>query len=319
MFFFFFYRRLSEWESTEEERERGREGGSEEPGERSMSAAASPAGLAAQTLTTAFPGADAAAPEQAQTVAGLGGSWTGSPPLLPEAQLRVRVWWRGRSQSPIHSPPAWSRQGCTLRRMETCQDTRTWERGCWTWWRVQRGSPLWILLSTVKATTVGKNRDARVCCCGKHAGSGSWLPAAASLSMMVLVFFFFALRWVEVFQGCFFNMFQTQLPVQAASLPASCVFCQTLDASLGYIYVVVLVAWLGLILHCRETRLGECEIPLLCFYGCFRWVLIRIQSMTQIKVSFYMSTKDGCLTLMQNENLSCPYSSADVFLPPFLL
>lgn len=55
-------------------------------------------------------------------------------------------------------------------------------------------------------------------------------------------FFFFALRWVEVFQGCFCNMFQTQLSVQAASLPASCVFYQTLDASLGYIYVVVLVA-----------------------------------------------------------------------------
>lgn len=69
-------------------REGGRERGA---GERSVSGAASPAGLAAQILTTAFTGADAAAPGQAQTVAGLGGSWTGSPPLLLEAQLRLRV------------------------------------------------------------------------------------------------------------------------------------------------------------------------------------------------------------------------------------
>lgn len=55
-----------------------------------MSAAASPAGLTAQILTTASTGADAAAPGQAQTVAGLGGSWAGSPPLLLEAPLRLR-------------------------------------------------------------------------------------------------------------------------------------------------------------------------------------------------------------------------------------
>lgn len=158
-FFFFFYRGLSEWESKGEERESLREGGSEEPG----SGAASPAGLTAQILTTAFTGADAAAPGQAQTVAGVGGSWTGSPPLLLEAQLRLRVWWRRRSQSLIHSPPAWSQEGCTLRWMETCQDTPPWERGCWTWWGVLRGSLLCcgILLSTVKATSVGKNRYAR--------------------------------------------------------------------------------------------------------------------------------------------------------------
>lgn len=60
----------------------GREGGSEELG----SGAASPAGLTAQILTTAFPGADAVSPgrarARARAVAALSGLWTGSPPLL---------------------------------------------------------------------------------------------------------------------------------------------------------------------------------------------------------------------------------------------
>lgn len=47
-----------------------------------MSGAASPAGLTAQILTTAFPGADAASPGRARAVAALSGLWTGSPPLL---------------------------------------------------------------------------------------------------------------------------------------------------------------------------------------------------------------------------------------------
>lgn len=61
----------------------GWEGGRERgAGERSVSGAASPAGLTAQILTTAFPGADAASPGQARAVAALSGLWTGSPPLL---------------------------------------------------------------------------------------------------------------------------------------------------------------------------------------------------------------------------------------------
>lgn len=60
--------------------------------------------------------------------------------------------------------------------METCRATHTWGTGRRTWWRVRRGSLSCcsILLSTVKATSMGKiqhgrgREKERVCCCRKQ-------------------------------------------------------------------------------------------------------------------------------------------------------
>lgn len=66
-----------------------------------------------------------------------------------------------------------------------------------------------------------------------------------------------SLRWLLMFQGCFFKALQKELPGQAASPPASCAFDLILNASLRYIHAAVLVVYLGVILHCRETLVGS--------------------------------------------------------------
>lgn len=66
-----------------------------------------------------------------------------------------------------------------------------------------------------------------------------------------------SLRWLLLFQGCFFKALQKELPGPAASPPASCAFDLILNASLRYIHAVVRVVYLGVILHCREIPLGS--------------------------------------------------------------
>lgn len=146
---------------------------------------------------------------------------------------------------------------------------------CW----VRSKPPVWV--------RIGMQERGRVCCCRKHAGS-VFFPHSSFFSLTDASNSS-ALRCLEVFQGCFFNMFQPELPVQAASLPAPCMFYLILNASLGYICVVMLVAWLGVILHCRETPLGCC-VKSLC--------------------SIFADASDECL---QASKAWCKYKSAFIW------
>lgn len=140
------------------------------------------------------------------------------------------------------------------------------------------------------------------------------LTAASSLSLMLLIF---------LHSGglkCF----------RAASSTCFRLSCQYRLRVSCFMYVLPYIkckfwgifAWLCL-LHdlvsfytAEKHRWVSVWNPLICFYRCFWWMFTRIQSVMPIKVSFYMSTKDGRLKLMQNENLSCHYCSADVSLAP---
>lgn len=81
----------------------------------------------------------------------------------------------------------------------------------------------------VKASGVGKNRYAR---------ERKSVLLQPTCWRCVLASNVSALRWLEVFQGCCFNIFQTELP----SLPASCMFYLISNAGLGLICVALLVA-----------------------------------------------------------------------------
>lgn len=147
---------------------------------------------------------------------------------------------------------------------------------CWVWSK----PAVWV--------RIGMQERGRACCCSQHAGS------------VFLLLMFLHSGGLKCFRAAASTCFRLSCRVYLLHVCFTLFQMQVCSACC--------MTWCHFPLQ-RNTVGFVCEIPLLCFYRCFWWVFTRIQSLMQIKVSFYMSTKDGRLKLMQKENLSCHYCS----------